>query len=118
MYKITKSDGTIELHENLKWCKYQENNDIYILCDLEEGEAILSLDQSVFYNVNFKPVIHENFELVVVEELRWYPIVTEQELNAKLAMAELVEQQIFDKTNTQLALAELIESIMGGGTTA
>ena len=38
--------------------------------------------------------------------------------NTKLAMAELVEQQLTDKLNNQLALAEVIESIMGGGTVA
>lgn len=117
MYKITKSDGSIELHENLRWCKYQEKNDILISCDIDDGEAILSLDQSVCYNVNFKPVIHENFEIVTVEEMRWYPIVTEQDLNAKLAVAELVEKQIADKNEAQLALAELIEMILEGGTT-
>lgn len=112
MYKITKSDKTTELHESLHWCKHQEKNDIMISCDESEGEVILSLDQSVFYNVNFKPVIHERFEMVTVEEMRWYPIVTEQNLNAKLAVVELVEQQQIDKLDNQLALAELIESIM------
>ena len=38
--------------------------------------------------------------------------------NAKLAMAELVEQQQADNLNNQLALAEVIESIMGGGAVA
>lgn len=117
MYKITKFDGSTEFHESLHWCKYQEKNDVMISCAADEGEVILSLDQSVFYNVNFKPAVHDDLEVVMVEEMRWYPIVTEQELNTKLAMAELVEQQISDKTDTQLALAELIESIMGGGTT-
>lgn len=117
MYKIIKNDGTELIVDKLKWVKHQTKNDLMILCDESEGDAILSPDQSEIYNVNGKFPI-KDFEVASVEELNWYPIVTEQDLNVKLAMAELVEQQINDKTETQLALAELIESIMGGGTVA
>ena len=100
MFKITKSDKSTELHESLRWCKYQEKNDIMISCDESEGEAILSLDQSVFYNVNFKPVIHENFEMVTVEEMRWYPIVD----NLDVQTAESYLDHEFRISNIELGV--------------
>lgn len=100
MYKITKLDRSTELHESLHWCKYQEKNDIMVSCDADEGEVVLSLDQSAFYNVNFKPVIHENFEMVMVEEMRWYPIVD----NLDVQTAESYLDHEFRISNIELGL--------------
>ena len=41
MYRIIKNNETYEEQEKISWVKYQEVNSIPVLCEKEEGEAIL-----------------------------------------------------------------------------
>jgi len=95
MYQIIKNGEVVELQEKLSWVKHQAKNDILISCSEEDGQGILCgsnvVDEegnsawqanSVIYSVVGKPQC-KDFEYVEVNEIKWYPISTQQSSDIK-----------------------------------
>lgn len=70
MYKITvESEKLIYYQEKLQYVKYQEKNDIMLLCNKDEAQGILSKDGSQIYQFNESDQLKEKYPICIIEEV-------------------------------------------------
>lgn len=68
MYKITvDSDNLTYYQDKLQYVKYQEKNDLMLLCDKSEAQGILSHDGSEIYTLNSEYHLKELYKLCTIE---------------------------------------------------
>lgn len=89
MYRVTKSDNTIEFLSQIQYvCK--QRNGVVICCNKDKAHGIISKDNSKIYA--FKDTdISNDYEVVEVEEIDEMEFMLEQQTNMELAMAEIYE---------------------------
>ena len=71
MYKITVPNKGISYYqETLSYVKYQEKNNLMLLCSKEEAQGIVSKDGSTIYKFNEEDQLKEDYAVCTVEEVR------------------------------------------------
>lgn len=78
MYKITvESESLTYYQENLQYVKYQEKNDLMLMCDESEAQGILSQDGSEIYTLNSEYHLKETYKLCKIETVDTYSELNE-----------------------------------------
>lgn len=86
----------------------------YLLVDnIPSPEAKIGMDSQLHYNPKQDNFWYEYFDVPLTEDERMSELETEN-LELKLALAEMAGMQEQHKLETQLALAELAEAMAGG----
>lgn len=89
MYRVTKSDNTIEFLSQIQYvCK--QRNGVVICCDKGNAQGIISKDNSTIYAFKNTDIAND-YEVVEVEEIDNFEFMLEQQTNIELAMAEIYE---------------------------
>ena len=71
MYKVTVPDKGISYYqETLSYVKYQEKNDLMLLCEREEAQGIVSRDGSTIYQINMEDQLKEDYLTCTIEEVQ------------------------------------------------
>lgn len=92
MYRVIKSDNTIELLSQLNYvCK--QKNGVVICCDKDKSQGVISKDNSTIYAFE-NTDISNDYEVVKVEEIDDIDFMLEQQTNMELAMAEIYEMML------------------------
>lgn len=87
-YKVIKDDRVVDVLDRLNYVKYQPRHDIFLLCDLDEAQAVLSSDGKYQWHTEdlYKiPGRDETVELVQInsyeyEKLKLCRCKTEEEI--------------------------------------
>lgn len=89
MYRVTKSDNTIEFFSQVQYvCK--QKNGVVICCDKGNAQGIISKDNSTIYSFIDTPLSND-YEVVTIEEIDNLEFMLEQQTNIELALVELYE---------------------------
>lgn len=89
MYRVTKSDNTIEFFSQVQYvCK--QKNGVVICCDKGNAHGIISKDNSTFYSFTDTPLSND-YEVANIEEIDNFEFMLEQQTNMELAITEIYE---------------------------
>lgn len=114
MYNILKDNVIIETQSELVYVKDQPNK-VIITCSQEEGQGILSKDQSTIYSIVGMPQLRD-YEFVTVVEITEVDKLKENVSIVEGAVMELAENQSKGYENQEIlenAILELAELIGG-----
>lgn len=110
MYKITvPSLGITYYQENLAYVKYQEKNNLMLLCGREEAQGILSKDNSEIFQFNEADKLKEEYPLCYVEEVSADERFEQVETQAKETEAQTDELSL----TVDSILTEVLPSLIG-----
>ena len=71
MYKITvPSLGLLYYQDMVSYVKYQEKNNLMLLCNKEEAQGIVSIDGSTIYQFNSEDQLKETYDICTIEEVQ------------------------------------------------
>ena len=71
MYKITvPSLGLLYYQDQVSYVKYQEKNNLMLLCNKEEAQGIVSIDGSTIYQFNREDQLKETYPTCTIEEVQ------------------------------------------------
>lgn len=69
-YKVIKDNKVIDVLDRLTYLKWQPKNQIMLLCDLEEAQAILSSDGNTVWHVKgFYDLPVDGYDEVQIQEI-------------------------------------------------
>lgn len=89
MYRVKKSDNTIEFLSQLQYV-YKQKNGVVVCCDKDKAHGIISKDNSTIYSFVDTPLSND-YEVVTIEEIDNIEFMLEQQTNIELALVELYE---------------------------
>lgn len=90
MYKITiESENLTYYQEKLQYVKYQEKNDLMLMCDESEAQGILSQDGSQIYSLNKNYRLKEEYPVCTVTEISFDQFLREYNEQQKAETARL-----------------------------
>lgn len=73
-YKVLKDNKIIDILKNIFYIKYQEKNNLLLLCNIQEAEAILSSDGIHGWHIeglyDFPPDSYE-YEIIEITKLEY-----------------------------------------------
>lgn len=92
MFRIIKSDNTIEFLSQLNYV-YKQKNGVVVCCDKDKAQGIISKDNSAIYAFE-NTDISNDYEVVKVEEIDDIDFMLQQQTNMELAMAEIYEMML------------------------
>lgn len=85
-YKVIFNNRVIDVLDRLVYLKYQPRNNIMVLCDESEAQAILSSDQRKRWHVDgLYDIPVGGYDTVVLEEIDKYEYESLKMLNLKSA---------------------------------
>ena len=59
-YKVMMNKRTIDLLDKLIYVEYQKKNDVFLLCDEEHAQGVMSSDMNTIRHVDTYPSIDKN----------------------------------------------------------
>lgn len=90
MYKITvESENLTYYQEKLQYVKYQEKNNLMLLCDKSEAQGILSHDGSQIYSLNKGYHLKEEYPVCIATEISFDQFLKEYNEQQKAETARL-----------------------------
>lgn len=95
-YKVLKDNKVVDILDRIIYVKYQEKNDLILLCGPEEAEAILSSDGNYAWHIeglyHYKP---DNELSSIVE-------ITKHEYNQRKSFGGLTREELVDAYTLEL----------------
>lgn len=83
-YKATKDGKVLDVLDHLTFVKYQEKNNIMVVCAKEEAQAIISSDDKYIWHVyGFYNIPVSGYDTIYLEEIDKYEYDKLKMLNLK-----------------------------------
>lgn len=83
-YKVTKDGKVLDVLDHLTFVKYQEKNNIMVVCAKEEAQAIISSDDKYIWHVyGLYQIPVDGYDTVYLEEIDKYEYGKLKMLNLK-----------------------------------
>ena len=98
-YKVMKNNRMIDLLQNPVYVKYQEKHDLFLSCDENEAQGVMSSDSNMIWHVNnFPSISKQNIDTVDLVEIDQYEYVQLKALNMKTPQ-EIIDQYTLELLN-------------------
>lgn len=95
-YKVLKNNKVVDILDRIIYVKYQEKNDLILLCKLEEAEAILSSDGNYAWHI--EGLYHYKPDNDLAEIVR----IPKHEYNQRKYLNGLTQEELIDAYTLEL----------------
>ena len=91
-YKVMKNDCVIDLLQNPIYVKYQKKHDLFLSCDENEAQGVMSSDSNMIWHVhNFPSISKQDIDTIDLVEIDQYEYNQLKVLNMKTPQ-EIIDQ--------------------------